>query len=321
MTREHDVTFRSMGSDVRLLVGPPGSPGLPSAEEAARRTKEYLEHFARRLTRFDPSSELCALNLDQRRAVPASRLLRAAVGAGLYGARRSGGLVDPTLIPSLERAGYANSREGAVPASLTEALTQAPPRRSAAPDPRAAWRDITVDDRAGVVRRPSGIFLDTGGIGKGLAAEAAAQRLAGYPRLVVDCGGDIALRGEWEIEVEHPLTGECAHTLRRRGGGVATSGLNVRVWRRSDGSYAHHLIDPSTGEPAWTGLIGATAVAPTALEAEILSKLALLSGPAGARTALADYGGIVIHDDGDVELIGPLLGTPRPRPSILRLAT
>lgn len=320
MTHEYDMTFRSMGSDVRLLVGQPPSPGLPAAEQAARRARDYIEHFARRLTRFDPSSELCALNRDGRGAVPASRLLRAAVSAGVYGARQSGGLVDPTLVRPLERAGYATSREGAVSVSLAEALSQAPPRRPARPDPRARWREIAVDDSRRVVRRPPGLLLDTGGIGKGLAAEAAAQRLAGYPRLVVDCGGDIALRGDWEIEVEHPLTGECVHTLRLRGGGVATSGLNVRVWRRADGTYAHHLIDPSTGAPAWTGLIGATAIAPTALDAEILSKIAILSGPAGARTALAEYGGILIHDDGDVELIGPVGPTPRFSVSISELA-
>ena len=28
-----------------------------------------------------------------------------------------------------------------------------------------------------------------------------------------------------------------------------------------DGRFAHHLIDPSTGEPAWTGLVAVTAVA------------------------------------------------------------
>ena len=173
-----------------------------------------------------------------------------------------------------------------------------------------------MDDRAGLVRRPPGVRFDTGGTGKGLAADAVAYRLAGHPRLVVDCGGDIALRGAWEVEVEHPLTGERVHTLQLYGGGVATSGLNVRLWRRPDGSYAHHLLDPSTGEPAWTGLVGATAIGSTALEAETLSKLALLSGPQGARAALAEHGGIAVHDDGDVELIGPVGRRPRVRISV-----
>jgi thiamine biosynthesis lipoprotein len=162
------------------------------------------------------------------------------------------------------------------------------------------------------VRRPPGLRIDTGGIGKGLAADAVAHRLRGYTRFVVDCGGDIAVGGvggqldPFAIEVEHPLTGECVHTLRLARGGVATSGLNVRIWRRRDGTFAHHLLDPCSGEPVWSGLIGATALAPTALEAETLSKQALLSGPDGARGALTEHGGLVVHDDGDVELIGPV---------------
>ena len=62
------------------------------------------------------------------------------------------------------------------------------------------------------------------------------------------------------------------------GGAVATSGLRTRIWRTA-GGYAHHLIDPARGKPAWTGVIQATALAPTALEAETLAKTALLRGP------------------------------------------
>ena len=157
-------------------------------------------------------------------------------------------------------------------------------------------------------------MIDTGGTGKGLCADAVAYRLGAYTRFVVDCGGDIAVGGvgaqlePYEIAVEHPLSGESVGTLRVTHGGVATSGLNVRIWRNRDGSFGHHLLDPSTGTPAWTGLIGATAIADSALEAETLSKMALLLGPAGAREVLAERGGLVIHDDGGVEAIGPING-------------
>jgi thiamine biosynthesis lipoprotein len=82
----------------------------------------------------------------------------------------------------------------------------------------------------------------------------------------------------------------------------------VRIWRRVDGSYAHHLLDPSTGQPAWTGVIGVTALGSTALEAETLSKLALLSGPDGAPRVLGEYGGVIVRDSGEVEPVGPLKG-------------
>jgi thiamine biosynthesis lipoprotein len=83
--------------------------------------------------------------------------------------------------------------------------------------------------------------------------------------------------------------------------------LNVRIWRNRDESFGHHLLDPSTGGPAWTGLVSATAIGDSALEAETLSKMALLLGPEGARHVLAQHGGVMIHDNGDVEAIGPIV--------------
>jgi thiamine biosynthesis lipoprotein len=310
MSALHDATFRSMGSDVRLVIEGPLLPELPTSADAAENERRYIEDFARRLSRFRSQSELCAFNADLLHEVQASLLVRTAVGAGLWAAERSGGLVDPTLLGEIEAVGYASSQEGTIPASLREALAFAPPPRAARPRAHARWRQIEIDHEHGTIRRPPGLRIDTGGIGKGLAADAVAHRLRGYTRFVVDCGGDIAVGGvglQLEpvmIEVEHPLTGESVHTLRVAAGGVATSGLNVRIWKRPDGSFAHHLLDPSSGEPVWSGLIGATALARSALEAETLSKLALLSGPDGARRALAEHGGLVVHNDGDVELIG-----------------
>jgi thiamine biosynthesis lipoprotein len=309
---ELDYTFHAMGSEVRLLIGPPLSPSSPPPLEAADRERAFVLDFGHRLSRFQTDSELARLNGDPRSAAPASPLLRTAVSAGLWAAERSGGLVEPTLLQAIERVGYVDSLDGAVPAPLDEALAAAPPRRPARPNPRSPWREVIVDDQAGLVVRPPGVMLDTGGTGKGLCADAVAYRLGGYTRYVVDCGGDIAVGGvgaqvePYEIEVEHPLTGRSIGSVRLARGGVATSGLNVRIWRRADGSFAHHLLDPSTGEPAWTGLIGATALGATALEAETLSKLAVLSGPEAARRVLSEQGGVIVHDTGEVEAVGPV---------------
>ncbi len=307
-----DYTFHAMASDVRLLIGPRLRRTAPSPLDAADREKAFVLEFGRRLSRFAPDSDLSALNRDPRRVVPASPLLRAAIRAALWAAERSDGLVEPTLVGALERAGYSSSRDGVAPESLRGALAEAPARRAARPNPRSRWREIVVDDEAGTIERPTGVRLDTGGTGKGLCADAVACRLAGYARFLVDCGGDIAVGGvgaqlePFEIDVEHPLSGERIGRVSLGRGGIATSGLNVRIWRRPDGSVAHHLLDPCTGEPAWTGLIGATAIGGSALEAETLSKMALLGGPDAARRLLAEHGGVVVHDRGEVEWVGPL---------------
>jgi thiamine biosynthesis lipoprotein len=315
---EHDVIFDAMGSHVRLLIGEPG-PGMAPAPAAAERARRFVVEFDAALSRFRPDSELCALNADGRERVPASELLRAAVRAGLTAARRSGGLVDPTLVGEIESAGYVASRAGVPGSPLGAALAEAPPRRPARPSPDARWRRIEVDDAGGTITRPPGVRFDTGGAGKGLAADMVAGLLHGYSRYIVDCGGDIRIGGHdalldpFEVFVEHPLTGEHAFVLKLGSGAVATSGLNVRIWRDADGRYSHHLLDPSTGEPAWTGLIGVTALGDTAVEAETLAKAALLSGPEGGRAALTERGGLLVHDSGRVETVGPLGVKPRIR--------
>ena len=313
---EHDVTFEAMGSHVRLLIGEPGSRALapPAAAERARR---FIVEFEQALSRFREDSELSALNADPRREVPASGLLREAVKAGLWAAQQSGGLVDPTLVGEIEAAGYRSSRAGAPAAPIGAALEDAPPRRPAAPHPDARWRAVRVDEIRGTIIRPAGVRFDTGGAGKGLAADLVAGQLRRHARFLVDCGGDIRIGGEqaaawpYEVQVEHPLTGERAYVLHLGSGGVATSGINVRIWREPDGSYAHHLLDPATGKPAWTGLVGVTALGKTALEAETLSKAALLAGPEGGRELLARRGGLLVHDHGRVELVGSLSVRPR----------
>jgi thiamine biosynthesis lipoprotein len=310
MTVELDYTFRAMGSDVRLLIGDPLLRSSPPPLEAADRQRAFVWNFSDRLSRFRSDSELSTLNHHSHARVAASPLLCAAVNAALWAAQRSGGLVDPTLVRALEQSGYDHSLDGVRPASLQEALADAPTRRPARPHPAALWRRVSVDDHAGTITRPPGVMIDTGGTGKGLCADAVAVRLGGYTRFVVDCGGDIAIGGAtaqitpYKVVVEHPLTRGPIGSIKVARGGIATSGLNVRIWRRADGCFAHHLLDPSTGSPLWSGLIGATALGDSALEAETLSKMALLLGPEGARSVLAEHGGLIVHDSGEVEAIG-----------------
>ena len=300
--------FRAMGTEIRVIVEGSGArePGIAAVEVEA-----LIHDFDRRLSRFRPDSELCRLNRDPAPALPASGLLRTAIRAGLWAAERSRGLVDPTLLEEIEDAGYASTSEELERAPLMEALADAPPRRPAEARELAAWRSFEVDDDVGEVRRPPGLLFDTGGTGKGLAADLASSRLGAFERFAVDCGGDIRLGAAgsaFEIEVQHPLGGAVAETLVVREGGVATSGLDANVWRRPGGGYAHHLLDPRSGRPAWTGLVGVTALAPTAVAAETLAKAALLSGPDGAAGFLSRHGGLAFVEGGETLRYGSLGG-------------
>jgi thiamine biosynthesis lipoprotein len=99
------------------------------------------------------------------------------------------------------------------------------------------------------------------------------------------------------VHVAGPFGDEGLHTVELADGGVATSGITRRSWLDARGRPAHHLLDPATGSPAFTGVVQATAIAPTALEAEVRAKAAVLSGPDAALCWLP-HGGVVVFDDG-----------------------
>ena len=309
--REAERTLELFGTRVRLLVSGPSEDGR-SPESALAHCEAILREMHDRLTRFDPDSELCALNAAPDQEFSGSVFLTSAVEAALQAAQRSDGLIDPVMIENLAEVGYSESKATAEPAPLAKALASAPARKIASPREDSPWRRISVDDDEGVVRRPAGVRMDLGGIGKGLAADLAAAQLEGFASWCADIGGDLRLGGtagsDREIGITHPLTGEVEISFRLSQGAVATSGISRRVWRSpGGGSYSHHLLDPSTGLPAWTGVIQASAVAGSAQEAETLSKMALLSGPVrGAELLSNGAGGVMVLDSGEIVAAGPL---------------
>lgn len=302
--REHRRSFACFGGTCTVIVADAGRP--VDAAAAAAMAQDTLLAWHRRFSRFDPDSELTRLNRDPRRRVPVSPLLRHLVEAALSASRDTGGLVDATLGAEIERAGYAADFQGeGIP--LETALSLAPPRAPAGPSPIPASSRVTSDASAGAIIRPPGTMIDPGGIAKGAFADELVAQLAGFDGVAIDCAGDIRLGGRRPtprpVEIESPFDGSTLHTFQIRHGGVATSGIGKRSWLK-DGLPAHHLLDPRTGRPAFSGVVQATALAPTALEAEVLAKAAVLSGPERAGEWLS-YGGLVVYDDGDYTVLGP----------------
>jgi thiamine biosynthesis lipoprotein len=243
-------------------------------------------------------------------AVPVSAEMARFVAAVRTAAHRSGGLVDATLLPQLVDIGYAG--DIATPVPLRFALVNAPARRPARPHAAARWRELSVDRFARVVQRPHGLQIDSGGIVKGLLADVLGTELAGHDAFAIDSAGDLCVGGAAkrirDVRVASPFDATTIlHTFRVRDGGVATSGIGRRSWLDADGAPAHHLLDPATGRPAFTGVVQATALAPSAFEAEWRAKAALLAGPRHAGRWLP-HGGLVVRDDGSHAVRGAVAG-------------
>jgi FAD:protein FMN transferase len=296
--------FDCFGSRCAALVI--GSAGGRSAGEAASSAKRSLLDWHARFSRFLSTSELSLLNDDPRHTVPVGALMARFVAAACAAGRITGGLVDATLLAEIEGAGYTG--ELPTPLALSAALALAPARAPASHDPLERWRRIHVDLVEGIVTRPPGVRLDSGGLAKGLFADVLAARLAQHPGFAINCAGDLMIGGSARlsrpVEVESPFDGQTLHTFELRHGGVATSGIGRRSWLQPSGAPAHHLLDPASGRAAFTGVVQVTALAPSTLVAEIRAKAALLSGPRGASRWLCD-GGVIVFDDGSHEVRPP----------------
>ncbi len=315
--------FARFGTHAELRVQ--AGPHLQGqAERRLDRAAALLAEFDRRLSRFDPASELCALNADPRAIVPASPIMQRFAEAVGWAGRRSGGMVDATCLPAVERSGYLHSLDprtlgAASPLRVLDAMdphgtrdasgtssTDLPLKHPSPDRTTGTWREVRATN--GFVQRPVGVRLDSGGIGKGLAADLAAELLRGAPSWVVDCGGDLRIGGTAgeprAVDVTDPVDPtRVIHRLHVTRGGVATSGITRRSWD-IEGERRHHLIDPRTGQPAATGVVQVTALAPTALEAEILAKTALLAGPEAAHERM-EHGGVIVCASGLVTIVAP----------------
>jgi thiamine biosynthesis lipoprotein len=276
------------------------------SEKAAAAAEARLLAAHRQLSRFLPASDLRRLNRDPRARVPADPLLLRVASAAREAGELTGGLVDATLLREIEAAGYRDSMQGQPSVggpAQQEAVKPAGPRSA------RAWAKLSVDWQTGTIERPPGVEIDSGGIAKGLLADDVATSLAEFPAYAVDCCGDIRIGGTAgrlrPVRVENPFGGEPVCSLQVSEGGVATSGITRRSWRRvEDSTPAHHLLDPATGEPAFTGVVQATALAPSAFLADIHAKWALLSGPALAPSRLP-HGGVLVLADGGIENVVP----------------
>lgn len=264
--------FRAMGTDVELLLD--GDPaGFFAAAEAEFRRLEAL------LSRFRPDSELSRLNAAG--AFDAGPDLLAVTRAAVAARERSNGRFDPTVHDALVAAGYDRSFE--LVADGAAGRTGSPPSCGGRVD--IAGRRITLGPN---------VRLDLGGIAKGYAVDRAAAILAGRGPCLVNAGGDLRTRGgRWPVGIEGTDL-----VLELADGAIATSGRDRRRWRRGE-AECHHLIDPATGRPAVTDVLHVTVVAPTAVEAEVLAKVAFLGGDVAAPRVL-------VRVDGTATLAGGL---------------
>ncbi|MFV0374747.1 FAD:protein FMN transferase [Microbacterium sp.] len=226
-----------------------------------------IERFDREWSRFRADSLVCRLAREAGR-VPAPPDAQVMLEAFRQVSDATGEAVNPLVGDSLARRGYDAGL------SLSD--------RGAHPAPSPWQRVLTWDDGELALTRPA--TIDVGALGKGRLVDIVAGIVAEHTpgRVVVDAGGDIAVRGSAEpIGLEHPFdTSRAIGVWRVADRALCASAVNRRAW----GDGLHHVLDARTGEPVRT--IAATWVcADTAMRADAVATALFFDG--GPRLAHA----------------------------------
>ena len=302
-------SFRAMGSPVTVRVVDP----TPGAEAAVAAVEQYFRDVERECTRFDDQSDLMRANAAGSDWAAVGPHCWRAIYAAYDAYRETEGAFDPRVLTSLVGLGYsAGDTFGTGPVQVADAESPTPVRTTWTP---------SFDEDASLVR-VGNMPLDLGGIGKGLAVRGAREILreaqAGRSMLV-EAGGDLATVGDgphrepgearaWRVAVESPLGGSgSAAVLDASDAAVATSSIRLRSWK-AGGRDVHHLIDPSTGEPAQGGIASVTVVADDPAWAEVWTKVIFLQGSARAEGFVERCGlaALWIDVDGTVRVSGAM---------------
>jgi FAD:protein FMN transferase len=184
------------------------------------------------------------------------------------------------------------------------------------------WRSVQLETGPPRVTLAGGAQLDLGATAKARAADRCAAAIAGQLGcgVLVSLGGDIAVAGPvpaggWRIRVtdDHAAGPDAAgQTVSITSGGLATSSTMVRAWAR-DGRRMHHIVDPSTGEPARSCWRTVSVAAGSCTDANAASTAAIVRGTTAIRW-LEDLSlpARLVREDGSVAVVAGWPDEPAP---------
>ena len=211
----------------------------------------------------------------------------------------SGGALDLTIYPLVEAWGFLDAQYRVPDAGEITALLE-----------QVDFSALETDGESAAL--PTGMALSFGAVAKGYTAELAVRAMsaAGVEAGILSLGGNVQTLGEksdgspWEVAVQDPADTGAALGFLHLGADTAavTSGGYQRFFEEN-GTVYHHILDPSTGYPARSGLTGVTVVCPDGALADALSTALFVLGETAALELWRSLGGfeaLLVTSDGRV---------------------
>ncbi|OAI54936.1 hypothetical protein AYO44_14010 [Planctomycetaceae bacterium SCGC AG-212-F19] len=280
---------RAMAATFEVIL----SYAVAEAMSLAEAGLDEIGRLEEQLTVFHDHSEVSRLNREaaHRPVVVEDRLFALFQRAAKLNSETEGAFDITTGALTTKAWGFYR-RQGRVPT----------PEELAEARQRVGMQHVLLDSERRSVRyaRP-GLEINLGSIGKGYALDRAAALLRDHFGLnhallhggqssVLAVGSEPGSNTGWHVGIRHPLQrDQRLAVVRVRDRGLATSGAIFQNLEYN-GRKLGHILDPRTGWPV-EGIASATAIAPTAAEADALSTAFFILGVERAREYCAGHPG------------------------------
>jgi thiamine biosynthesis lipoprotein len=197
----------------------------------------------------------------------------------------TGGVFDVTVGPLLELWGFYR-KEGKLPGEAVLEKTLA----------SIGLKYVHLNrEESTVFFERTGMRVDFGGIGKGMALDRAAAvlrhqgiknaRLNGGSSTIIGLGAPPGKTG-WTVDISSPYNSDAGSsfaTVTIKDEAMSTSSASERYLEIDNVRYGH-ILDPRTGWPVANGVISATAIVPEGLASDALSTAFFVMGEEAVRT-------------------------------------
>ncbi|HWN97669.1 MAG TPA: FAD:protein FMN transferase [Blastocatellia bacterium] len=270
---------RLMWTKFEIIAYGPDRARLAEAADAAF---DEIDRLDRQMSNYSDASELTYVNRHAwREEVIVERELFDLLKLSIDYSKTTDGTFDITVGPLMKTWGFFDSR-GRVPETAELKAVMA----------RVGFKHLLLNARTHTIRFDrEGVELDLGGIAKGYAVDRAAEilRESGVKCAFITSGSSsICAIGappgqtSWRVEVSDPL--DRSHRIADievKDQSISTSGCHEKTFEAGGKTYCH-IMDPRIGRPI-EGLLSATIITPSGVEAEALSKALMVMGVEKAR--------------------------------------
>lgn len=269
-----------------------------NAAEAVQKAADKINELDRMLSTGNEKSEVSVLNREgvSRFSEDGMNILE----KSLEISRMTNGAFNPAIYPVMELWGFP-SENYRVPSEdeIKNALAHINIQGIG-----VSGSEVTAAD---------GMKLDFGGIAKGYTSSAITQIFGqcGVTSGIVNLGGNVQVLGTkpdgslWRTAVRHPQNDSYIGVVNVQDKAVITSGGYERFFEE-DGIRYHHIIDPSTGAPANSGLSSVSIISGDGALADGLSTALFIMGEDRAVSFWREHSGlfdfIIMDDEGSIKV-------------------